>query len=179
MLAGPDDLPDDDESDGEFIEPYAEVRPTRRDWESPQRMGYDPTAPVRHMELSAVLHGFGRQWTRRLKEQRAEAERMRTVLEGNGTRDNPGLTKTVDSHESVIAPTRKIANYAAGGVLAAAIAVVSWLTHRSAEEQAARDQAQELLRRVDRLEIQVHLNRADPIRPDPIRADSIQQGPRP
>ena len=80
-----------------------------------------------------------------------ELAEIREVIEGDGKK-KPGLAAQVEDHEKVVAPTRRIANWAAGGAIAAVLVVGGFLYHRGSDEQAVTDRLQQLERTSERCE---------------------------
>lgn len=91
----------------------------------------------------------------RLEQLVRDVAELREAVEGDGTERRPGLAATVEAHERVVAPTRKLANWALTGAAAAVLVVGGFLYRRGSEEQAVRDQLQQLERAAERCERQL------------------------
>lgn len=151
---------DVEETEGteDFGSPYdGPIIPTRRDAEAVRRANRDPDDPVRAIDISAMFRGFGRALLARIRAEHADTVRivgrLRDAIEG--TRDEPGLEKTVAGHGLVVGPARTAASWALRGTVAAVIVLGAFLYKRGSDEQRVIDEIQTLSRKVERMESQI------------------------
>jgi hypothetical protein len=131
-IQGQDVVAFDEDDDEDDSAPYDE-QPNARDIAQLKRSGRDTDAPVTAIELSAMLRGLAKPLRRQLR-------RLRHVVDGDGSKERPGLVATVASHAQVIGPARSAASWALRGTIAAVLVVGGFLYWRGRDEQRVIDE---------------------------------------
>jgi len=183
----PTELPEPDPED--ITSPFdLPLQLSRRDAEAVSRTGMEPDAPIGRIELSALFRAAFKNAYKKIRKEMddsAEAQRRelaqildrapRDVAEQIGERLDriearlAPLESRAAGLERDFDPLRRIARWAAGGALAAVIAIVTLVYQRGQAEQLTTDRLGQLERAVERLEDRLNHD----------RDHTSQQGPRP